>query len=140
VNRALWIVQGLLAVVFLFAGSVKLVMPVELMTDQMALPLPGAFIRFIGIAEVLGACGLILPSLLRIRPRLTPLAAAGLVSIMLGATAISLLADPASALLPLLVGLLATFVGYGRVRLVPVTPASRRPLTPPRPRRIVQPS
>jgi len=115
---ALWIVQVLLALLFLFAGGMKLVLPIEEMTKQIALP--GAFLRFIGVAEVLGALGLILPGLLRIRPGLTPLAAAGLVIIMIGATALSLAIGPvAPALIPLVVGLLAAFVGYGRWRLAP---------------------
>src|SRR5437667_10795660 len=78
-TTVLWIVQGLLALLFLFAGSMKLILPVEMMTAQMPLPLPGLFLRFIGTAEVAGALGLILPGLLRIRPMLTPLAACGLV-------------------------------------------------------------
>src|SRR6266566_2107385 len=61
-TTALWIVQGLLALLFLFAGSMKLILPVEMMTAQM--PLPGLFLRFIGVAEVAGALGLILPGLL----------------------------------------------------------------------------
>jgi hypothetical protein len=119
VTYALWIVQGLLAVIFLFAGSMKLIMPIEEMTKQVALP--GLFLRFIGVAEVLGALGLILPGLLRIRPGLTPLAAAGLVIIMIGATVISLvIGGVVLALLPLVVGLLAAFVAYGRWRLAPL--------------------
>src|SRR6266536_49402 len=74
-TSALWIVQGLLALLFLFAGGMKLVLPLEKLTGPMPLPLPGLFLRFIGVAEVLGAIGLILPGLLRIRPGLTPLAA-----------------------------------------------------------------
>jgi len=115
---ALWIVQGLLALIFLFAGGVKLVLPLEELTKQM--PLPGLFVRFIGVAEVLGAIGLILPGLLRIRPGLTPLAAAGLLIIMIGATVITLAGgDVALALIPLVVGLLSAFVAYGRWRLTP---------------------
>ena len=87
-NYALWIVQGLLALLFLFAGGMKLVLPIEALTEQM--PLPGLFVRFIGVAEVLGGIGLILPGLLRIRPGLTPLAAVGLVIIMIGATVLTL--------------------------------------------------
>jgi len=115
---ALWIVQGLLALLFLWAGGMKLVLPVEAMTEQM--PLPGLFLRFIGVAEVLGALGLILPGLLRLRPALTPLAAAGLVLIMIGATVLTLAGGAvAMALFPLVVGLLAAFVAYGRWRLTP---------------------
>ena len=121
---ALWIVQGLLALIFLFAGGMKLVLPLEVLTVQM--PMPGLFVRFIGVAEALGAIGLILPGLLRIRPGLTPLAAAGLVLIMLGATVLTLTGDDvAQALIPLVVGLLAAFVAYGRWRLAPHGGSSR---------------
>src|SRR5437016_997135 len=104
-NRALWILQGLLAALFLFTGGTKLVLPIEEMTKQV--PLPGLFLRFIGVAEVLGAIGLILPGLLHIQPGLTPLAAAGLVIIMIGATVLTLAKVSAvMALFPLVVGLL----------------------------------
>src|SRR5258706_751878 len=83
-NVALWIVQGLLAAVFLLAGGAKLVLPLDQMTGPVALP--GWFLRFIGLAEVLGALGLVLPGLLRIRTGLTSLAAAGVGIIMIGAT------------------------------------------------------
>ena len=122
-NLALWILQTLLALIFLWAGGVKLVLPIEEMTKQM--PLPGLFLRFIALCEVLGAIGLILPGLLRIRPGLTPLAAAGLVIIMIGATVLTLLTgDIAMALIPLVVGLLAAFVAYGRWWLVPLSTRS----------------
>ena len=112
-NYALWVVQGLLALLFLWAGGMKLVLPLDQLEGPVALP--GLFVRFIGVAEVLGAIGLILPGLLRIRPALTPLAAAGLVVIMIGATVITLTTgDVGMALIPLGVGLLAAFVAYGR--------------------------
>src|SRR5438094_3305518 len=118
---ALWIVQGLLAAVFLFTGGMKLVLPLEKMTGPV--PLPGLFIRFLGVAEILGAIGLILPGLLRIRPGLTPLAAAGLVIITIGATVFTLATSEAPlALIPLVLGLLAAFVAYGRWRLAPIRP------------------
>ena len=117
---ALWIIQGLLAALFLFGGGVKLVLPLEKLTEPMPVPLPGLFLRFIGVCEVLGGLGLLLPGLLRVRPGLTPLAAAGLVIIMIGATVITLVwSDVASALIPLVVGLLSAFVAYGRWRLAP---------------------
>ena len=123
-NVALWIIQVLLALLFLFAGGVKLVLPIEEMTKQIALP--GLFLRFLGVAEVLGAIGLILPGLLRIRPGLTPLAAAGLAIVMIGATVITLASGAlASALFPLVVGLLSAFVAYGRWRLAPLRGPSR---------------
>jgi uncharacterized membrane protein YphA (DoxX/SURF4 family) len=117
-NVALWIVQVLLAALFLFAGSMKLILPIAEMTKQT--PLPGLFLRFLGVVEVLGGLGLILPGLLRIRPGLTPLAAAGLVIIMIGATVMTLASGPvAAALFPLVTGLLAAIVAYGRWRLMP---------------------
>ncbi len=119
-NIALWIVQTLLALVFLWAGGIKLVLPIEEMTKQM--PLPGPFLRFVALCEVFGAIGLILPGLLRIRPGLTSLAAAGLVIIMIGATVLTLAGgDITMALIPLVVGILAAFVAYGRWRLAPLS-------------------
>jgi hypothetical protein len=118
-NLALWITQALLACVFLFGGVVKLIMPIEEMTKQV--PLPGLFLRFIAVCEVLGAIGLILPGLLRTLPGLTPLAAAGLVIIMIGATVVTLVTGGrAMALVPLVTGILAAFVAYGRWRLAPL--------------------
>ena len=122
-NVALWIVQGLLAALFVFSGGMKLVLPIEKMTDPVALP--GLFLRFIGVCELLGGIGLILPSLLRIRPGLTPLAAGGLIIIMAGATGITLAyIGIASALIPLVVGILAAFIVYGRSQLAPIRPKS----------------
>ena len=123
-NVLLWVVQGLLALLFLFAGSMKLVLPLEAMTGP--IPLPGLFMRFLGVAEVLGAIGLILPGLLRIRQGLTPLAAAGLVIIMTGATVITALGGGvAAALVPLIVGLLSGAVAYGRWRSAQLRGSSR---------------
>src|SRR5262245_21107424 len=112
-NIALWIIQGLLALTFLLAGGSKLVMPIEAM-QQGPVVLPGLLMRFIGVVDVLGALGLILPSLLRIRPGLTPLAAAGLLIIMIGAVGITIAGgDAAHAPIPAVIGLLAAFVAYG---------------------------
>jgi hypothetical protein len=124
-NRVLWIVQGLLAALFLWAGGFKLLAPLEQMAGPIALP--GWFLRFIGLAEALGALGLILPGLFRVRTGLTPLAAAGLVVIMIGATVLTLAtAGLAMALVPLVVGLLCAFVAYGRWRVAPLGAPPRR--------------
>jgi hypothetical protein len=112
-NRALWMVQGLLAALFLFAGGMKLVTPIAALAVMS--PFPGEFIRFIGVCEVLGAVGLILPYALRILPGLTSLAAAGLVVIMVGATVTTLAIGGGLLALPTVgVGLLASLVAYGR--------------------------
>src|SRR5438067_9924423 len=101
---ALWTVQVLLAALFLFAGGMKLMSPIEELTAS--IPLPGLFVQFIGVCEVLGAFGLILPGPLRIRPGLTPLAAARLTIIMLGAVVTMVLTmDAVLALIPLVMGL-----------------------------------
>ena len=124
-NYALWIVQVLLALLFLFTGGMKLVLPLDQLTGPVALP--GWFTRFIGVAEVVGALGLILPSLLRIKPWLTPLAALGLIIIMIGAIAVTLRGGMVgAALFSLVVGLLAAFVAYGRWRLAPIPPRAGR--------------
>src|SRR3954465_13239120 len=81
---ALWVVQGLLALAFIAAGVLKSTTPL----DQLALKMPwvsavpGWLVRFIGISELAGGLGLVLPSVTRIKPALTALAATGLVAIM----------------------------------------------------------
>jgi len=116
-NAALWTIQGLLAALFLFAGGMKLVMPVAVLAQQSHLP--GAFMKFIGVCEALGAIGLIVPAVTKIREELTPLAAAGLVIIMIGATTVTLLQSPgAGAVVPAVVGVLAATVARGRTRRV----------------------
>jgi uncharacterized membrane protein YphA (DoxX/SURF4 family) len=118
---ALWIIQALLGLLFLFSGGMKFVMSVAEMTKDIP-AMPGWFLHFIGVMEILGGFGLILPSLLRIRPGLTPLAAACLVIIMIGATAITLSTmGVGAAALPLIVGILCAFVAYGRWRLAPLS-------------------
>jgi len=117
-NVTLWVIQGLLAALFLFAGSMKLILPIEAMAGPVELP--GWFLRFIGVAEVTGAIGLIVPWLTRIQPRLTPVAAAGLVAIMTGATVVTAIGGPAGAAVPFVVGVLAATVARGRWHQLPV--------------------
>lgn len=119
-NILLWIVQILLALLFLFGGGVKLVTSAAKWQAQ-AQTLPEAmrfshgFMMFIGVVEVLGGLGLILPWLTRIRKGLTPLAALGLLIVMIGAVVVSIMGlGVKAATLPLITGLLCAFVAYGR--------------------------
>jgi hypothetical protein len=120
-SATLWTFQSLLAVIFLFAGGMKLLAPADVMEAQS--PLPLFLVRFIGTCEVAGALGMLLPGLLGIRPSLTPLAAAGLVVLMIGATLLTpilISPDPIMMLIPATVGAMAAFVAYARVRLAPL--------------------
>lgn len=122
-NILLWIIQFLLALLFIFAGSMKFVMSGEQMNAQSPVFLPSIFLHFIGVCEILGGLGLILPSLLRIEPRLTPLAAAGLAIIVAGATVITLMGPMKGMVLtPLIACVLCIFVAYGRWRVAPIQP------------------
>src|SRR5579864_5185602 len=94
-KKLLWTLQTTLALLFLFAGGMKLVLPLAELTRQS--PLPGAFLRFIGACEVLGAVGLIAPALTGVLVVLTPLAALGLMVIMIGAAAVTVVSGPAAA-------------------------------------------
>ncbi len=110
----LWILQGALALLFLLTGFLNVVQ-IPGVTLPPPLPLPSLFMRFIGVIELAGALGLILPGLTRIGRRLTPLAALGLFLEMIGATALNLLGGKGAAtLLPVVVGLLCVVVAYGR--------------------------
>jgi hypothetical protein len=112
-NRILWTVQVLLALTFLFAGGSKLVLPLEAMKGPVAIP--GLFIRFIGVCEISGALGLLLPGIFRIKQYLTPAAAVGLVLIMSGAVTVTIEGGMiGGAIVPLIVGVLAAFVANGR--------------------------
>ncbi len=122
-NLALWIAQGLLAVLYIMVGSMKAFMPAKA-KEQMAWAKrhPDTFVRFVGTTELLGAIGLILPILTGILPWLTPLAAAGLVLVQVLAIVTEHLPHKEYQGLPfnLVLLLLAVFVAYGRFVLLPV--------------------
>ena len=120
VSTWLWVDQWLLALFFALAsGAPKLLLPAEAL--PMPIPIPAALLKFIGTAEVLGALGLILPGLTRIRPGLTPLAALGLVLVTICATAYQLMADqPGSAIFAFGIGCLAALIAYGRWQVAPL--------------------
>lgn len=125
-NRWLWTAQTLTAILFLFAGSMKFIMSAEQMR-QGPISLPIGFLHFIGVCECLGALGLLLPGLLRFGTKLTPLAAAGLTIIMIGAVSVSVVAMGAVAgIFPAVVGLVTAWIAYGRTRIAPLADAPRR--------------
>ena len=123
-NILLWVIQILLGLLFLFAGGMKIVVPADLLMANAppgSTQFPALFLKFIGLVEVLGGFGLILPSAFRTRQVLTPLAAAGLVIVMIGAVVVTVMDHGIlPALSPLIVGLLCLFVAYGRWKLVPL--------------------
>jgi uncharacterized membrane protein YphA (DoxX/SURF4 family) len=113
VEIGLWTVQTVLALLFAFAGVMKLVIPAEALAQQSGMD--PTFLKFIGVCETLGALGLILPGAFRIRQGLTGLAAAGLVIIMIGATVLTA-ADQGvpGALVPFVAGCLSSVIAWRR--------------------------
>lgn len=114
---SLWAVQVLLAVLFGFAGLMKLATPYADLLRQGAWVhhVSEPLIKFIGIAEIMGALGLILPAATRVKPFLTPLAASGFVVIMVLAIALHLSIGEAP-IAEAVIGALAAFVAWGRFR------------------------
>lgn len=125
----LWTAQILLALAFAFTGTGSLTRPIDDLAAVAVWPgeVPVALVRLIGAAELMGALGLILPSLTRIRPSLTPLAAAGLAGVMVLGASYNLVQGrwPAVAL-NLVLGSLAVFVAWGRSWRLPIAPRRGR--------------
>ena len=123
-NILLWLVQLVLAAAFGMAGFMKSTQPVDALlqagigwASQVPLPL----VRFIGVSELAGAIGLILPAATKIKPTLTPLAALGLLTIMILAMAFHVSRGEAQALpVNMVLGGLAAFVAWGRTKTVPI--------------------
>lgn len=108
-----WVLQGLLAALFLMAGVVKVISPAQkLQGDGSTLAVPVLLLRFVGAAEILGALGLLLPGIFRIAKYLTPLAAIGLAIITAGATVTVLPAGVAGAVFPFVICMLCILVAY----------------------------
>jgi len=126
-HATLWLVQVLLAAVFILVGYTHAAAPIEVAVARApwvaSLPVP--LVRFIGVAEVAGALGLLLPALARIQPWLTPLAAGGLATMMVLAVPFHLTRGETEAVLVNLgLGSLAVLVAWGRARWARI--ASRR--------------
>jgi hypothetical protein len=119
-NIVLWILQVILALLFLWGGIYKLAVPLDQIAPTLGVSVP--FLKFISVCEVLGGLGLVLPAALRIKPVLTTLAAIGLLIIMVGAVSITAkIGGAAQAILPLVTGILLLVVAYGRWRLAPIS-------------------
>jgi len=124
-NIALWVAQVLLAAMFLMAGANKTAQSIEELSKMLpwVTQVPEGLVRFIGISEVLGGLGLLLPSILRIKPSLTPLAAIGLAIVMVLAAFFHISKGEYSVIgLNLVVMLIAVFVAWGRTKKVPIEP------------------
>jgi putative oxidoreductase len=122
---ALWIAQALLALAFLATGAMKLTQPLTTLVTSIAwtADMPETLVRLIGLAEVLGALGLILPTATRIQPRLTILAAAALALVMMLASVFHLARGEAMmAPMTLILAALLAFVAWGRATRVPIAP------------------
>jgi uncharacterized membrane protein YphA (DoxX/SURF4 family) len=124
-NLSLWSVQLLLGAVFGMAGLAKATRPIAELAARMpwAADIPEGLVRFIGVSELAGGVGLLLPALTRIRPSLTPLAAAGLTTIMaLAAVFHATRGEVAGIVVNVVLGGIAAFIAWGRYTKVPITP------------------
>lgn len=124
-NAGVWVVQVLLAVAFTGSAMMKLATPYEELGKSMAwvTHVSPMMVKGIGALELLGVLGLILPSALRVLPVLTPVAAGGLILTMLGAAATHVsIGEPQMVVPNVVLGGLAAFVAWARLRRVPIAP------------------
>lgn len=122
-HLSLWVVQVLLAAMFLMSGFMKASMPVEQLSTRLpwATTVPVGLVKFIGLSELLGGLGLLLPSLLRIKPTLTVWAALGLATIMLLAIPFHISRDETPIIgMNAVFMLLAIFIAWGRWKKAPI--------------------
>ncbi len=121
-NTILWILQILVALVFLVTGAAKVLIPKDKLKGKMSWveDAPESTAKIIGGLEILGAVGLILPALTGILPWLTPLAAVGLMLTMIGAIATHVrLSEYSHLAVPIILLVLAAFIAYGRFVVAP---------------------
>lgn len=122
-HLTLWVAQILLALAFTFAGAMKATQPIADLAQQMVWPgtVPAPLVRFIGVSELLGGLGMILPAATRIKPVLTVLAALGLTTIMVLAAIFHATRGELSAIpVNIVLGGLAAFVAWGRWQKAPI--------------------
>jgi uncharacterized membrane protein YphA (DoxX/SURF4 family) len=121
-NVVLWILQALLALVFLAHGLMFLAPPPDI-AAQMNETLPRWFTLFLGVAEVAAGIGLVVPGVARIKPGLVPAAALGVVIVLVGATILHLVRNEmSSAAITTVLLVMAIVVAHGRLRLAPIRP------------------
>lgn len=123
IHIALWVAQVVLAGLFLMAGTMKLTTPMDELIAAMAWTgdVPAWLVRFIGASELLGAIGLLLPALLRVKPVLTTWAAIGIATIMVFALVFHVSRGEASVVgINIVFGLIAVFIAWGRISKAPI--------------------
>lgn len=126
-NIALWITQSLLAAMFLMAGFTKLFQPINELVKMLpwVTSVPEGLVRFIGVSELLGGIGLLVPSILRIKPILTPYAAAGLALVMSLASLFHISRGEGSVIgMNFLFIALSLFIVWGRIKKIPIVSKS----------------
>jgi uncharacterized membrane protein YphA (DoxX/SURF4 family) len=125
INITLWIAQIILAAMFIMAGIMKSTQPIEKLSPSLpwTSQVPELLVRFIGVSELLGAIGLLLPSLLRIKPKLTVWAAAGIATIMLFAILFHISKGETAVIgINIFIALIALFVVWGRTKQAVILP------------------
>ncbi len=124
-HYSLWSVQIVLAASLMWAAWMKLVQPIDQLASMWpwACQVPIALVKFTGVVDLIGALGLIMPSLFQIRPKLTPVAAVALVGLMLCAGLFHVRRGEASAIgVNSMFAILAAFVAWGRLKKAPIAP------------------
>ena len=124
-NITLWLLQGLLAAMNIMAGASKLFQPIDELSKMIpwTSEVSSGLVRFVGLAELAGGLGLLLPALLRIQPRLTALAALGLALVQVLAAVFHVSRGESAVIgMNILFAVLALFVYWGRTKKVPILP------------------
>jgi putative oxidoreductase len=124
-NITLWIVQGLTATLMLMSAYMKIATPILELSSKWKWTgeLPETVVRLLGVIDLLGGIGIILPALLRIKPSLTPLAAVGIILLMISASVFHISRGEASVIgSNIILMFLASFIAWGRYKKLPISP------------------
>jgi putative oxidoreductase len=124
-NITLWIVQGLTAALMLMSAFMKIATPIPELSAKWKWTgeLPQQVVRMLGIVDLLGGIGIILPAILKIKPGLTPLAAVGVVLLMISATVFHISRGESSVIaFNIILMLFASFIAWGRYKKLPILP------------------